>query len=343
MATAINSRDIALQATSPRIVPISLPSNVSIDFTGVTGTTKPANNATKNVISRQATAPTSPTDGDIWVDTSLNPNVVKTRISGVWQSSASFTTDTTQLTDGANLGGTATWTGVTGAGKPANNADVTTTILGASGTSIVMTNANLFKSSSGLGGVFVGSAGLFGKDTSGNTTFSIDGSTGAATFKGNISGGANIDITGNALFKGAGTSSGFTYAGIFNSTGAADGGVRSFGTATGAAVSGDNLGGGRGVWAKSSSGVGLYAEGNTAVHAVSTGVALKCDGPMEKSGTDLVANLNAELWGSMKVTGNTTGSATATFSASSKPGSNSTNTWLVINAAGINYYIPIWA
>lgn len=343
MATAINSRDIALQATSPRIVPISLPSNVSIDFTGVTGTTKPANNATKNVISRQPTAPTSPTDGDIWVDTSLNPNVVKTRISGAWQSSATFTTDTTQLTDGANLGSTAIWAGVSGTGKPANNADVTTTILGASGTSIVMTNANLFKSSSGLGGVFIGSAGLFGKDTSGNTTFSIDGSTGAATFKGNISGGANIDITGNAIFRGAYINGSFTYSGVFNSSGSAQGGVKAFGT-TGSAVWGENTGSGNGVYGKSATGNGVYGEGGTGVYAKSvSGTALYVDGSMVKIGTSLVGNLNAELWGSMKVTANTTGSATATFGASSKPGSSSTNTWLVIDAAGTTYYIPIWS
>jgi hypothetical protein len=79
-----------------------------------------------------------------------------------------------------------TWSTVTGTGKPADNADVTTTILGASGTSIVMTNANLFKSGSGAGGVFIGSGGLYGKDSGGVTTFSIDGATGAAYFKGTL-------------------------------------------------------------------------------------------------------------------------------------------------------------
>jgi hypothetical protein len=91
--------------------------------------------------------------------------------------------------------------------KPANNADVTTTILGASGTSIVMNNANLFKSGGGVGGVFIGSAGLFGKNSSGVTTFSIDGATGAATFAGDITGGANINISGTGRFNGSYTAS----------------------------------------------------------------------------------------------------------------------------------------
>ena len=92
---------------------------------------------------------------------------------------------------------------VTGTTKPSNNADVTTSILTNSGTSIVMNNANLFKSNSGAGGVFIGSGGLFGKNSGGVETFAIDASTGATRFSGNITGGANINITGDARFDGA--------------------------------------------------------------------------------------------------------------------------------------------
>ena len=158
-------------------------------WTGVTGATKPADNATVNRITRAATAPVSPTpvDGDIWIDTSVTPNTVKTRIGGAWVSSATLVTDTANITDGAQLGLTAAWSGVTGAGKPSSYADVTTTILNSSGTSIVMTNANLFKSAAGAAGVFIGSAGIFGKNSGGGTTFSIDGATGAASFSGALS------------------------------------------------------------------------------------------------------------------------------------------------------------
>jgi len=188
MATTVNARDLALAATSPRITPVTLPANVAVDYSdNVTGSTKPANNATVNRVTRAGTAPASPVDGDIWIDTSVTPNVVKTRIGGAWISSANYTTNTNQLTDGAGLGTTATWASVTGMGKPTDYADVTTTILAASGTSVVMTNAQLFKSASGTAGVFIGSGGLFGKDSGGNTTFSINGSTGAASFAGSLS------------------------------------------------------------------------------------------------------------------------------------------------------------
>jgi hypothetical protein len=155
---------------------------------GVSGTGKPADDATKNIVTASGTAPSSPTNGDIWVDTSGTPYLLKVRVAGAWTTGARNTTDTNQLTDSAGLGTTATWASVTGTGKPSNNADVTATILGASGTSIVMTNANLFKSSSGTAGVFIGSGGLIGKNSSGATTFSIDGSTGNATFYGALSG-----------------------------------------------------------------------------------------------------------------------------------------------------------
>jgi hypothetical protein len=45
MATIVNARDVQLQATSPRLVAVQVPSNYSIDFSNVNGTTKPSNNA----------------------------------------------------------------------------------------------------------------------------------------------------------------------------------------------------------------------------------------------------------------------------------------------------------
>ena len=339
--TTLNAAQLLLDATSPRIVPPT----ITVDFANVTGTTKPADNATVNRVTYSASAPASPVNGDIWVDTTSMPYILKTRVGGAWVPSGNYVTSTSHVADDAGLGFTANWAGITGTGKPSNNADVTTTILGASGTSIVMTNANLFKSSVGLGGVFIGSGGLFGKDTSGNTTFSINGTTGAAEFRGNITGGASLDITGNALFKGAASSGGFTYAGLFNTTGAASGGIRAFGSSTGAGVRGENASSGDGVFGQAASGYGVRAMSNTgtALYAEApSGTAINCNGAMVKTGTELVANLNAEQWGSMKVTGNTTGSATASFSGTNKPGSNSSNTWWVVNVAGSTIYIPVW-
>jgi predicted phage tail protein len=88
-------------------------SNSSSSFWNeVTGTGKPADNATANNITKSATEPTTSVNGDIWVDTSLTPNVTKVRVGGAWQSAATNTTNTNQLTDGAGLGSSAVWTSV---------------------------------------------------------------------------------------------------------------------------------------------------------------------------------------------------------------------------------------
>lgn len=89
-----------------------------VDFsTGVTGATKPANNATVN---RWYVATTDPggANGDGWKDTSTTPAKLKLKIGSTWFDVSSLVTDTAQITDGANLGLTALWTGVVGSGKP---------------------------------------------------------------------------------------------------------------------------------------------------------------------------------------------------------------------------------
>jgi hypothetical protein len=60
-----------------------------VDFGGIR-VSRVAEGATKNTVTRAAAAPSSPTDGDIWVDTSVTPNKIKTRIAGAWQESASL-------------------------------------------------------------------------------------------------------------------------------------------------------------------------------------------------------------------------------------------------------------
>jgi hypothetical protein len=57
-----------------------------------------ANGATVNRITRSGTAPASPVDGDIWVDTSLTPNVSRVRVGGAWQASANL------VTQGSDIG-----------------------------------------------------------------------------------------------------------------------------------------------------------------------------------------------------------------------------------------------
>lgn len=69
---------------------------VTIGGLGYTG----ALNATKNTVTRSASAPSSPTDGDVWVDTSGTLEVTKVRVSGAWQTGA-----TNGATIGTNLSG----------------------------------------------------------------------------------------------------------------------------------------------------------------------------------------------------------------------------------------------
>lgn len=91
-------------------------------WNGVTGTGKPADNATRNVVTYSATAPAAPVNGAIWVDTSTNPYTAKVRVAGAWQIASNYTSNTNQLTDGAGLGTTAIWEYISGTGKPEDNA-----------------------------------------------------------------------------------------------------------------------------------------------------------------------------------------------------------------------------
>jgi hypothetical protein len=63
------------------------------DFaTQVTGATKPAANATKNIVTYSSTAPSTPIDGDLWVDTSVSPNLSRVHVTGAWQIASSYNT-----------------------------------------------------------------------------------------------------------------------------------------------------------------------------------------------------------------------------------------------------------
>lgn len=75
---------------------------------------RPADNATVNNVTYDNTAPSSPVNGDIWVDTSSLPYEVNMRVGGAWQLTSNLVNNTGELTDDANLGGTAAWSGVSG-------------------------------------------------------------------------------------------------------------------------------------------------------------------------------------------------------------------------------------
>ena len=120
-AAKINSNGLSIKDAYGNII---LAAGSALDFSNVGGSTKPANNATNSNIYRQTAAPTGGayTVNDLWVDTDSNPTTVSYWSGSAWVVSSTYTTNTNQLTDGSNLGGTSAWTGVSGTGKPADNA-----------------------------------------------------------------------------------------------------------------------------------------------------------------------------------------------------------------------------
>lgn len=258
MATIVNDADVQLQATSPRLVTITMPTNTQVDFAAVTGAT-----------------------------------------------------------------------------KPSNNADVTTTILTASGTSIVMTNSQLFKSSSGVGGVFIGSGGLIGKDGSGNVTFSINATTGAAFYAG------DINTAGKGIFKGSSLAGSVNYAVVANlaSAGGANvGGVYGESDVNFGVAGVSTASGGWGVYgsAQNAGGVGVTAD--------SPGVGLWILNGTFKFGSFnySVPPNTGHKWmrddGTWSVLGAlASGASTGTAVLTSKPGTNSNSVFIAIDINGTIY------
>ena len=139
-----------------------------------------APNATKNTVTYSSTAPALPTDGDIWIDTSVTPNVTKVRSAGAWQVGANLTTNTNQLTDGAALGQTAVWSSVSGSGKPADNAGAGAILVNHNGVTIT---GNTVKKTLASGAY---DAGFYSKD----------GYTGGAYVSWSMSNATDVVIVG---------------------------------------------------------------------------------------------------------------------------------------------------
>lgn len=280
--------------------------------------------------------------------------------------------------------------------------------------------------------------GLIGA-SAGVPKFTIQSSTGDAVFSGNITGGANINITGQASFNGSVSDPNGIFAVLANSSIGSKGGILGYSGSTsypaiwGIATSGTSTQGGVLGWANgvNTSGVigfasgssrsGIRADGaagatalsvngsavfngvssflsnitqsggtsqlrtltvstggisvtgtssmqttsfignitqgtgtsqlrqltiNSGGLTVSSGTtsvgALSCS-TFNTSSTTLVNNLNAQYWGSIRTNGVLTGTATATFNSTNKPGANSTNQWLrVTDTSGNHAYLPYW-
>ena len=170
--------------------------------------------------------------------------------------------------------------------------------------------------------------------------------SGAPSFSGDITGGANISITGVGRFDGNQTLNSFNAAIHANVNATALNGIYCRdGGSTGSALSAAGItSGADGVYCQAvgSGGRALYAL------AVSGATAIATDGNVSITGALSVSS-------SIVVTGEcrmnelrimkapATGGATATFASTNKPGSNSTNQWLAIALSdGSTKYIPVW-
>ncbi|KZS01348.1 Uncharacterized protein APZ42_002027, partial [Daphnia magna] len=79
--------------------------------------------ATQNDVVYSASAPSSPTQRTLWIDTSATPRTIKMWIGSSWVLAGTYVNGTAQLTDDAQLGLTALWSGIPGgSGKPADYA-----------------------------------------------------------------------------------------------------------------------------------------------------------------------------------------------------------------------------
>lgn len=152
-------------------------------------------------------------------------------------------------------------------------------------------------------GIAITSKGIVG--VSGNQiTFSVNGTTGAATFKGDISGASgmfagDINTSGQILATGVTNSGGGISASIVGSSLAADAGVFGQGNKFGIYGTGATGVGGRsvsGIGVEGGGGTGVYGFGhNYGVYANTvSGIALHVHGRMEITDPTRVENLNAD-------------------------------------------------
>jgi hypothetical protein len=183
--------------------------------------------------------------------------------------------------------------------------DITASVLANSATSITMTSSQLFKTTNGVGGVFIGAGGIIGKNSSGATTFAIDGASGSAVFAG------DIQTNGKGIFNGVTTISGFSAAIHANSSfgsqngvlgfanGVSQTGIHGWGTGSANGVVGETSGlAGNGIYGSSINGataVRCEATDNVLGSGSSGSVALNVVGVMRINNTLQVPNLNSSF------------------------------------------------
>ena len=353
MAAVINKRDAALQAASPRTITVNLGATVNVNGSvsgNVTGTLN--GTAVSTVVNNSNTGANH---------AGLVGNVHNVSLSQISGDLDSIANGVTYFRTTANQ--------VTGAGRAFNALDSSNEYI----KSLVSTKMTVVGSNPATG-IAIDANGIRMYQAS---TLKVNiPVSGAPSFSGDITGGSNIDISGRGVFAGSYTTGGWTAA-VHANLGAASGiGVVARGGASGSGINGFASSTSTAGVIGSSQYSGAYG-----VNAVNTGggYGLRVEGNMMITSTTMVSNLNADMVdglhasslakisggnsfsGNQYVTGGnldvsgwvqcdnfridqtpSTGSATATFNGSNKPGSTSTNEWLVLNMNGITKYIPAW-
>jgi len=202
--------------------------------------------------------------------------------------------------------------------------------------------------------------GLIGA-ASGVATFTIESSTGDAWFAGELSAatgtfagdlitsgdvvasGANQDTT--TIWLGAAYHIDYSVYGEAASNASAGTRVRAglLGRST-ATTSQYNVGV-IGDGPSATKGIGVAASGGLyGIYTYSaSGNALYCNGTMAITSSTLVTNLNAEKWNGITTAGSTgNGSSAVTMPGSTKPGNDTTPTWLSITIGGVQGDILFW-
>lgn len=345
MAAVINKRDAALQAASPRTITVNLGATVNVNGL-INGT------AANTVVSNANTGATH---------AGLVGNVHNVSLSQISGDLDSIANGVTYFRTTANQ--------VTGAGRAFNALDSSNEYI----KSLVSTKMTVVGANPATG-IAIDANGIRMYQAS---TLKVNiPVSGAPSFSGDITGGSNIDISGRGVFAGSYTTGGWTAA-VHANLGAASGiGVVARGGASGSGINGFASSTSTAGVIGSSQYSGAYG-----VNAVNTGggYGLRVEGNMMITSTTMVSNLNADMVdglhasslakisggnsfsGNQYVTGGnldvsgwvqcdnfridqtpSTGSATATFTAGSKPGSSTAVKWIAVNANGSNGYMPWW-
>lgn len=274
MATVQNDKDVFLLAASPRFTVVTVPyTNVTGQIDGTPASTVRSNAAT----------------GSAHASTTGNPhNVSLIQIAG----------DLDDISNGSTYF-KSTADQNTGGGRAFNALDSTNTYI----KSLVSTKLTVVGANPTTG--WVGDSSGLRLYQSSVLKVNIPVS-GAPSFSGDITGGANINITGSAQFNGNTTFSGSSRALVANGSRNQLHGVLAFdGTAGNGGAGGFVSTGSNGVGvtanASGTNGIGVNAgatgSGGIAVQAVaiSPATALSIFGPMKINNTTLVTNLNADM------------------------------------------------